>query len=150
MKTLNQLLEDINPKRLKKQHTPKNRFGGTYNPAPKLFKTAQKLGFRRVQVGERKNNTKDAEGNAVVEKYPVHHMVHPEIPGHHLIISRKGFIHRGPKGGLKTGANAGSLLNVLEKTDAFHGAAGAFKFQRDEKRAAKHKALQAAHKMPTE
>lgn len=161
MKTLAQLLEattlyDPKPKpsqaskELKKVKTPKSSKWGTYNPAPKLFKTAQKLGFRRVQVGQGAGMSKDPEGKDVVEKYPTHHMKHPDIAGHHLIVSRKGYVYRNPEGKIKVGPHAGSLLNNLEQHPHFKDSVGKFKIQRDEKRALKKVALAAAHSMPTE
>jgi hypothetical protein len=161
MKTLAQLLEattlyDPKPKpnktskELKKIKTPKSSKWGTYNPAPKLFKTAQKLGFRRVQVGQGSAPVKDSEGKEAIENYPTHHMKHPNLAGHHLIVSRKGYVYRSPEGAVGVGPHAGSMLNSLGKHKDFTDAVKEFKKQRDAKRVAKASALSAAHSMPTE
>ena len=152
MKTLAQLLEATvlydkgaaqpKPKKVKKLETPKSSKWGTFNPAAKLFKTAQKLGFRRVQVGQGAT----AEG----ETYPTHHMVHPSFAGHHIIVSRKGYVHRSPEGQVNIGPHAGSMLNSLGKHKDFKNSVKEFKVQRDDKRLAKKAALAHAHSMPTE
>jgi hypothetical protein len=137
-------------KELKKVHTQTNKKWGTYNPAPKLFKTAQKLGFRRVQVGQGSLTTKNDKGQEVTEHYPTHHMTHPVHAGHHVIISSKGFVHRTPEGGITAGPHAGSLLNSLGRHKDFKGAIETFKIQRDAKRAARNAAMAHAKSMPTE
>jgi len=128
-------------KELKKIHTPKSKTWGTYNPAAKLFKTSQKLGFRRVQV---------SQGSTNGENHPNHHMEHPSFPGHHIIINRKGYVHRTPEGKVTAGPQAGSLLNSLGKHKDFSADVKIFKKQRDDKRGAKKAALAHAHAMPTE
>jgi len=163
MKTLQQLFEatrlyDVTPKakpsaaskELKKIKTPKSSKWGTYNPAAKLFKTAQKLGFRRVGVQQGSMPTKDHEGKDTVEHYPTHHMTHPSLAGHHVIVSRKGYVYRTPEGKVTAGPHAGSMLNAMGQHPHLKDAVEKFKVQRDEKRSAKKALLAKAHAMPTE